>query len=198
MGEPRKSNNQSSTRLDLSAPVERTYLPDRKAILAALRIVLRSAAVASTQGGLTLMPNSITRIATYARVSSDEQRERHTVLNQREAPWTAVCRPSRVLSSSSITRTMASQAPSRSKTGRAAARSCATHAPVASPKSGSYAPIDSGATNSDYSTSGDSSTRSASPSTLPTRTSRTRSRTASRPSSPPMNAASSSNAPQRA
>ena len=31
-----------STRLDLSAPVERTYLPDRRAILAALRIVLRS------------------------------------------------------------------------------------------------------------------------------------------------------------
>ena len=31
------------------------------------------------------MPNSITRIATYARVSSDEQRDRHTVLNQRAA-----------------------------------------------------------------------------------------------------------------
>ena len=30
-----------STRLDLSTPVERTYAPDRKAILAALRIVLR-------------------------------------------------------------------------------------------------------------------------------------------------------------
>ena len=30
-----------STRLDLSAPVERTYLPDRGAIVAALRIVLR-------------------------------------------------------------------------------------------------------------------------------------------------------------
>ncbi len=29
------------------------------------------------------MPDSIIRIATYARVSSDEQRERHTVLNQR-------------------------------------------------------------------------------------------------------------------
>ena len=28
-------------RLDLSAPVERTYAPDRKAIVAALRIVLR-------------------------------------------------------------------------------------------------------------------------------------------------------------
>ena len=42
MGEPRKSNNQASIRLDLSAPVERTYVPDRRAILAALRIVLRS------------------------------------------------------------------------------------------------------------------------------------------------------------
>ena len=31
------------------------------------------------------MPDSITRIATYARVSSDEQRDRHTVLNQRAA-----------------------------------------------------------------------------------------------------------------
>ena len=31
------------------------------------------------------MPNSTIRIATYARVSSDEQRERHTVLNQRAA-----------------------------------------------------------------------------------------------------------------
>ena len=31
------------------------------------------------------MPDSIVRIATYARVSSDEQRDRHTVLNQREA-----------------------------------------------------------------------------------------------------------------
>ncbi len=31
------------------------------------------------------MPNSTTPIATYARVSSDEQRERHTVLNQRAA-----------------------------------------------------------------------------------------------------------------
>ena len=31
-----------STLLDLSAPVERTYLTDRRAMLAALRIVLRS------------------------------------------------------------------------------------------------------------------------------------------------------------
>ena len=31
------------------------------------------------------MPDSIIRIATYARVSSDEQRDRHTVLNQRAA-----------------------------------------------------------------------------------------------------------------
>ena len=31
------------------------------------------------------MPDSIVRIATYARVSSDEQRDRHTVLNQRVA-----------------------------------------------------------------------------------------------------------------
>ena len=31
------------------------------------------------------MPDSTIRIATYARVSSDEQRDRHTVLNQREA-----------------------------------------------------------------------------------------------------------------
>ena len=31
------------------------------------------------------MPNPVIRIATYARVSSDEQRERHTVLNQRAA-----------------------------------------------------------------------------------------------------------------
>ncbi len=31
------------------------------------------------------MPGSVTHIATYARVSSDEQRDRHTVLNQRSA-----------------------------------------------------------------------------------------------------------------
>ena len=31
------------------------------------------------------MPNPMVRIATYARVSSDEQRDRHTVLNQRAA-----------------------------------------------------------------------------------------------------------------
>ena len=31
------------------------------------------------------MPDPIVRIATYARVSSDEQRDRHTVLNQRSA-----------------------------------------------------------------------------------------------------------------
>ena len=31
------------------------------------------------------MPGSVTHIATYARVSSDEQRDRHTVLNQRAA-----------------------------------------------------------------------------------------------------------------
>ena len=31
------------------------------------------------------MPDPIIRIATYARVSSDEQRDRHTVLNQRAA-----------------------------------------------------------------------------------------------------------------
>ena len=31
------------------------------------------------------MPDSTIRIATYARVSSDEQRDRHTVLNQRAA-----------------------------------------------------------------------------------------------------------------
>ena len=31
------------------------------------------------------MPNPMVRIATYARVSSDEQRDRHTVLNQRNA-----------------------------------------------------------------------------------------------------------------
>ncbi len=76
---------------------------------------------------------------------------------------------------------MASQAPSPSKTGRAAARSCATPVPVASPKSGWSAPIASDATNSDYSASGISLRPSA-----------------SRPSSPPMNAASSMNAPTRA
>ena len=79
------------------------------------------------------MPGSVTHIATYARVSSDEQRDRHTVRNQRAA-LIAVCLPSRVLSSSSITRMTASRVPSRSKTGRVAARLSVMLAPVVSPK----------------------------------------------------------------
>ena len=56
-------------RLDLSAPSERSYIPLRSPV--PLEVVL---------------PGSVIRhIATYARVSSDEQRDRHTVLNQRAA-----------------------------------------------------------------------------------------------------------------
>ena len=55
------------SRLDLSAHSERSYVPLRFPI--PLEVVLPN-------------PRSI---ATYARVSSDEQRDRHTVLNQRSA-----------------------------------------------------------------------------------------------------------------
>ena len=55
-------------RLDLSAPSERSYIPLQLPI--SLEVVL---------------PDPIRRIATYARVSSDEQRDRHTVRNQRSA-----------------------------------------------------------------------------------------------------------------
>ncbi len=54
-------------RLDLPAPSEPSYIPLRSL---ALEVVL---------------PDPIRHIATYARVSSDEQRDRHTVLNQRAA-----------------------------------------------------------------------------------------------------------------
>ena len=57
-----------SIRLDLYAPPERSYIPLRFPV--PLEVVL---------------PGSILSIATYARVSSDEQRDRHTVLNQRSA-----------------------------------------------------------------------------------------------------------------
>ena len=64
-------------RLDLSAPSERSYIPHF--IPFPLEVVL---------------PGSRhSHIATYARVSSDEQRDRHTVRNQRAALSTAVSLP---------------------------------------------------------------------------------------------------------
>ena len=67
------------------------------------------------------MPNPRS-IATYARVSSDEQRDRHTVRNQRSALSRRLSSEPDVLSSSSITRMTASPALSLSKIGRLAAR----------------------------------------------------------------------------
>ena len=55
-------------RLDLDAPSERSYIPLQLPL--PLEVVL---------------PDPIRHIATYARVSSDEQRDRHTVRNQRAA-----------------------------------------------------------------------------------------------------------------
>ncbi len=118
------------------------------------------------------MPDSTIRIATYARVSSDEQRDRHTVLNQR-ATLDRRLGSEPCSSSSSITRTMASREPSLCKSDRVVVRSSVTLAPAASPRSGSSAPIASVATPSSCSASGDSSSPSASRSAPPTRTSTT-------------------------
>ena len=113
-------------------------------------------------------------------------------------PCPAVWVPSRVFSSSGITRMMASPAPSLSKIGRLAARLRVMRVLAASPKSGWSAPIVSVATPSSCYASGECSSRSASPSAPPTRTSTIPSTSISTPSSPPMSAASSSNAPPRA
>ena len=63
------ATNRMPVRLDLSAPSERSYVPLQ--LPRPLEVVL--------------CPIPFVHIATYARVSSDEQRDRHTVLNQRAA-----------------------------------------------------------------------------------------------------------------
>ena len=82
------------------------------------------------------MPDPIVRIATYARVSSDEQRDRHTVRNQRSAlsrrlgsePGVCVFRH---YEDDGVSGTM-----SRSKIGRLAVPLRVMRAPVVSPRSG--------------------------------------------------------------
>ena len=98
------STIRTPVRLDLFAPPERSYVPLQ------LPLPWRS-----------LCPTPYVSIATYARVSSDEQRDRHTVRNQRSALSRRLSSEPGLLLSSSITRTMASRALSLSKTGRLAA-----------------------------------------------------------------------------
>ena len=84
-------------RLDLYAPSERSYIPIQLPL--PLEVVLPN-------------PRSI---VTYARVSSDEQRDRHTVLNQRAALDRRLASEPGLHVSSSITRMTASRVLSRSQ-----------------------------------------------------------------------------------
>ena len=143
------------------------------------------------------MPNPRS-IATYARVSSDEQRDRHTVRNQRAAldrrlssePGLSVFQH---YEDDGVSGTISFE-------DRPAGRALARDARVGRFSQVWVVRADPAwvATPSSSSASGESLSPSASPSAPPTRTSTIPSTSISTPSSPPTNAASSSNVPPRA
>ena len=144
-----------------------------------------------------VLPGSVTHIATYARVSSDEQRDRHTVRNQRAAldrrlssePGLSVFQH---YEDDGVSGTI----PLQERPGGCAlvrdarARRFSQIWVVRADRLGRDA--------FDCYASGESLSPSASPSAPPTRTSTIPSTSISTPSSPPTNAASSSNVPPRA